>query len=188
MKKYCTSTMLLLLLLFAVACNPNKPEDSEKVANESNEKKFNSNEKSAEDSRFVVEAASGGLLEVTLGNLAQQNAASAPVKEYGQSMAMDHSKANEELQYLAEKKNITLPTTPGADHQKLIDELSKKRGLEFDKAYMQAMVEDHEEDIAHFRKQADTGTDVEIKAFAQGKVRILQHHLDMAKAINASIK
>ncbi|TDH24219.1 DUF4142 domain-containing protein [Segetibacter sp. 3557_3] len=188
MKLYYTVATVYFLMLFAVACNSNKPADSEAQANESNENKFNSNEKSEEDTRFVVEAASGGLLEVTLGNLAQQNAAAAPVKEYGQSMAMDHSKANQELQYLAEKKNITLPTKPGADHQKLIDELTQKKGAAFDKAYMQAMVEDHEEDIAHFQKQADTGTDVEIKAFAQGKIRILQHHLDMAKAIHASLK
>lgn len=187
MKKYLLSPLLIAALLFGSACDSNKEKDSKEVAEETNEKKFD-DKKMEDDSEFVVDAASGGMLEVVLGKIAQTNAASAKVKEFGQTMSMDHSQANEELKSLAAKKNITLPVAPGEDHQKIIEDLSAKKGEAFDKAYMESMVKDHEEDIEAFKKEAEKGTDVEIKAFAQGKIATLQHHLEMAKAIHESIK
>ena len=187
MKKIIVSPLLLATLLFGTACESNKTKDPTEVAEETNEKKFD-DRKAEDDSEFLVDAASGGLFEVELGNLAVKNASSPKVKEFGQTMAMDHSKANEELKTLASKKNVTIPTAPGEDYQKKINELSQKKGAEFDKAYMKTMVDDHEDDIEEFQEAFNKGNDVEIKAFAQGKVPILQHHLEMARAIYETIK
>jgi predicted outer membrane protein len=50
-----------------------------------------------EDSAFVHDAAAGGLFEVRLGKLAHDRAASREVKQFGQLMETDHSKANQDL-------------------------------------------------------------------------------------------
>lgn len=190
MKKYALPLMAFTLS-FAVACNSGSSTDSTKTAEEQNEKKEDNTkggEKMEDDHEFMVEAASGGLMEVQLGELASQNAASPKVKEFGQRMVLDHTKANEQLQAIAMKKGVTIPATPGEKHQHHIDELKAKKGADFDKAYMSMMVDDHEEDIKNFEKEGQDGKDAEVKAFAAGKVSILKEHLQMAKVANESLK
>jgi putative membrane protein len=60
---------------------------------------------------FMQEAASGGLVEVKLGKIAAQRASSSDVKEFGQRMVTDHTKANDELKDIASRKNVTLNRT-----------------------------------------------------------------------------
>lgn len=186
MKKKRTRILDLLLLstlaLGVAACgNKNKPEDSKEVAEEQNDAKFEDT-KREDDTDFAVEAADGGMFEVELGKLAATNASSAEVKKFGQTMVDEHSKANEELKNLAMQKNITLPGALSDKHQKKYDDLAAKKGVEFDKAYMDLMVSDHKDDIDAFKKEADKGNDNEIKMWASGKIPTLEHHLEMAKA------
>jgi putative membrane protein len=61
------------------------------------------------DMNFMKEAATGGMAEVELGKLAQQNAQSNEVKQFGARMVEDHGNANNELTKLAGNKGITLP-------------------------------------------------------------------------------
>ncbi|TDH19971.1 DUF4142 domain-containing protein [Segetibacter sp. 3557_3] len=183
--------LMALTLSFAVACNSEQKTDSTEVAEEKNEQKADSSnmgDKMEDDHEFMVEAASGGLMEVQLGTLASQNAASAKVKQFGQTMVKDHTKANEELKALAAKKNITIPPTPGSDHQKHIDELKAKKGAEFDKDYMSMMVKDHEEDVRNFEEAANNAKDPEIKAFAAKTLPTLKQHHQMAETIHNGLK
>src|SRR5437868_15253804 len=61
---------------------------------------------SKRDWKFVMETARGGMAEVKLGELASRQAANSAVKDFGQRMVTDHSKANDELKQLAESKGI----------------------------------------------------------------------------------
>lgn len=182
--------------LFAIACNnEEKKNDSEERAEAQNEKKDSSvtllgvNTDSLKDDKdFMIEAASGGLLEVELGKLAQTNASSAAVKSFGKMMISDHTKANNELTALAKAKSITVPSVPGADAQKHIDELKTKKGADFDKAYVDLMVDDHKEDIEEFQKAADDAKEPEIKALAAKTLPVLKEHLQKIQAIQSSMK
>ncbi|ASZ15005.1 DUF4142 domain-containing protein [Chitinophaga pendula] len=139
-------------------------------------------------SEFAIKAASGGMMEVALGKLAQEKGMNQRVKDFGAMMDRDHTKANDELKNLAAAKNITLPATAGEDHQKHIDNLSKKNGKDFDKDYIKMMVDDHKEDIDLFEKAAKDAQDPEIKAFAENTLPTLRAHLDSAKAVWEVIK
>src|SRR6266545_5185813 len=70
----------------------------------------NNKDNMPKDTKFAKEAAAGGLMEVTLGELATKNAASQAVKDFGQRMVDDHGKANQQLKELAAQKGISLPT------------------------------------------------------------------------------
>lgn len=135
------------------------------------------------DISFMKDAAEGGLDEVKLGQLAQQKGASDKVKMFGQRMVTDHSKANNELQMLAQQKNITLPSDISSKQKSNYKTLSEKSGNDFDKAYITAMVKDHEEDVAAFQKEANNGTDADVKAFAAKTLPTLQEHLRLAQSI-----
>jgi putative membrane protein len=137
---------------------------------------------------FWSEAAIGGMAEVELGKLAAQKAKNADVKKFAQMMVTDHSKANDELKSLAQKKNITLPTALDSAHRADVDELKSESQEDFDKEYVEMMVDDHEKDVAFFQRQADTGTDPDAKAFAAKTLPVLKKHLDAIKAIQAKMK
>ena len=136
---------------------------------------------SPEDKEFVVKAGMGGLYEVQTGNLALQNASSAEVKAFAQRMVTDHGKANAELATLATTKGLALPAELEGDHESAFEHLSSLSGAEFDKAYIQHMVEDHDKAVADFDKASTSSTDAELKAWAGKTLPTLQEHAAMAK-------
>lgn len=199
MKKLCLAAYVCLISLGSfVACNDAGSDDAVESANESNEVKQDSAEHtvsdaqagvvSEADSKFAVSAASGGMMEVQLGELAKQKAASQQVKDFGAMMVRDHTKANDELKALAIQKNITLPPAPGEDHMDHIKNLTEKSGKDFDKAYIDMMVDDHEKDVKKFEECSKDGKDADLKAFAAKTLPTLQQHLDAVKKLKASMK
>ena len=133
---------------------------------------------------FMKEAAAGGMMEVDLGNVAMKNSSTQQIKDFGKMMVDDHSKANEQLKSLASVKNIDLPTMVNSDKQEKIDKLTKETGADFDKDYVKMMVDDHKEDIDHFKDALDKAKDPDIKAFISNTLPVLQKHLDAIQAID----
>ena len=141
---------------------------------------------STQDRDFLMEAAMGGMMEVELGRIATQKGMSEAVKQFGQRMVDDHSKANQELMSLASSKGITLPTAINEKHQKDVTKLSAMSGAEFDRAYSKMMLSDHKKDVSAFEKQSTRGADADLKAFASKTLPTLQEHLQMASALPAN--
>ena len=142
----------------------------------------------AADRAFAEKAAAGGAAEVEAGKVAEQRAANDKVKQFGARMVQDHGKANDELKQIASGKGLQLPTAPEAHEQQEMARMQKLSGAEFDRAYMDHMVKDHKKDVAEFKKQASSGKDPEIKAFAAKTLPTLQEHLKMAEAADAEVK
>lgn len=147
---------------------------------------------SHDDSAFVKDAAEGGMDEVRLGQLAQQKSANDRVKMFGKRMMDDHGKLGSELQTLAARKNVTLPSDISLTQKASYELLSTKSGSEFDKSYIEMMVKDHQDDIAAFQKEVNTGTDGDVKTFSSRALPMLQEHLrmarDLAHALGVSVK
>jgi putative membrane protein len=133
------------------------------------------------DSGFMTKAAQGGIAEVEMGRLALQHASNEKVKQFGQRMVDDHSNANDQLKQLASQKGVTLPTEVNAKQKSTINKLSQLSGSEFDRVYMADMVKDHQEDVAEFQHEANSGNDPDVKAFAGKVLPTLQDHLRMAE-------
>jgi len=144
-------------------------------------------QKAMADSTFVTKAAQGGMAEVEFGKLATEKASSDSVKQFGQRMVDDHSKANDELKSLAQQKNMTLPTEMNAKDKAEQDQLLKLSGEAFDRAYMRMMVEDHRRDVNEFRNESKAGKDPEVKAWAAKTLPTLEDHLKMAQETNRAV-
>jgi putative membrane protein len=138
------------------------------------------------DRTFATKAAAGGEAEVVLGRLATEKAGSEQVRQFGQQMVTDHSQANQELQVIGKQQNLTLPTKPDAASTATEQRLQASSGTTFDSAYARDMVQDHQQDVADFQKEASSGQDPALKAFAQKYLPVLQHHLQMAQQINGA--
>ncbi|PJJ66635.1 DUF4142 domain-containing protein [Chryseobacterium geocarposphaerae] len=158
--------------------------DSVKMSNEHDV----NNLLSDQDRKFAENASRGGMMEVMMGKLAATNAGNAAVKALGEMMVNDHTKANEELKKWASGVGYTLPTDLDDKKQKKYDELKTKKGMEFDKMYTDLMVDDHEEDIKDFKKQASDGSESALKSFASNTLPTLEHHLMEAKKAKEAVK
>jgi putative membrane protein len=141
----------------------------------------------ATDKKFVTNAAQGGMAEVQLGKMATEKASSDSVKQFGQRMVDDHSKANDQLKQVASSKGIELPEDVSAKDKATMNRLSKLSGSAFDKAYMMDMVKDHKTDIAEFQHESASGTDSEIKNFASETLPTLKDHLHQAEKTSSEM-
>ncbi len=129
---------------------------------------------SAKDAYFLKAAAAGGMKEVAMGRMAEKNGQSPEVKQIGQRMVADHTRANKEITAAAHKRGIKLAaqTTPAMDQMK---------GSTFDRDFLHMMAEDHNATIKVFQGEAKNGEDAELKAMAQKTLPTLKEHLMMVK-------
>ena len=131
---------------------------------------------SEKDRTFMKKAAKGGMMEVAMGQVAEQKAKSDDVKSFGKRMVADDGKANGELKSIASQKGVQLP--------------SKEHSAKWtsDKAYIDMMVQDHEKDLAEFKEEANNGSDPDVKKFADDTAKMVQEHLDLAKETQGKLK
>jgi putative membrane protein len=131
---------------------------------------------SAADKTFMMNAAKGGMMEVEWGKSAAQNGQNADIKKFGNRMVTDHSKANSELMALAKEEGVALPGAKSPGKWKS------------DKDYMDMMVKDHQADLAEFQKEAQSGTDPDLKKFAEKYSKVVSAHLKLAQETQGKLK
>jgi putative membrane protein len=182
MKKILFSSFLTLSL-FIISCGNNPANDHQDTVDSAKEVNKEIKPVQADASNFAVAAANGGMMEVILGKIAQENGSSPRVKAFGEMMVKDHTQANDSLKSIARILNIALPDSVSDDTRKEIDHMKMKKGKDFDKAYVSMMLDDHKKDIAEFRKCSDKCSDSTVKAFAYTTLPVLEKHLDSIQAI-----
>ncbi|NRF38007.1 DUF4142 domain-containing protein [Pedobacter foliorum] len=128
---------------------------------------------------FLESAAIGGNMEVEMGKLAESKSTNPRVKEFASRMVKEHTKTNINLQKLADKKKIKIPTTIPAADQNHLNEIAKLPGAEFDKHYMGMVVKDHVKTLDLF-KSATTYGDIDVRRFAARTLRMVEDHYKVA--------
>jgi len=127
------------------------------------------------------------------GAIAAVKGTSAAVRNFGKQMMADHHKLRVGGQTLAKKLNIT-PTPPAGDNiptdaQKEMDTLnSTAKGKDFDKAYIDAQVEDHKKVLALLVQAMAQAQSTELKNLIQSATPVVQGHLNKAEAIQKNLK
>jgi putative membrane protein len=135
---------------------------------------------------FVMEASKGSNLEVDLGRLATRQAQRGDVKQFGERMVTDHGKAAKELEQLAKKKAVSVAGEAAAADSE-VSKLGKLSGSSFDREYVNAMLKDHEHDVAEFRRMKAEAKDPELKAWVSKTLPTLEDHLSQIKAIHGKL-
>ncbi len=138
---------------------------------------------SMQDKAFVKKALEGGMAEVQLGNLALQKAQSDDVKKFAQKMVDDHTKLGDDMKQVAQQVNVKVPDGPSKKDKALAAKLQAMSGADFDKAYMKAMVKDHQQDDKDFKNEAQNGTIPQVKDAAAKGEPIISQHLQMAQQL-----
>lgn len=139
---------------------------------------------SGADRAFVAEAASSGLAEVEAGRYVAGQASNASIKAFAQQMERDHASANDELQRIAGSKGIALPTAAQGDDKSQLDKLRSAPAAQLDREFVQTFgVDGHSKAIKLFERQAQSGQDPELRAFAERTLPRLREHLGMAQQL-----
>ena len=135
---------------------------------------------SQKDVSFIQKAGGGGQQEVENGKMAEKQGKSADVKRIGARMVADHTKANKELTELANRKGVKFDTR-GVRAQNI-------GAADFDRQYLKLLEVNHKNDISEFQKEAKSGDDRDVKAWAAKSLPTLQEHLAMVEAAMRTVK
>ncbi|AAZ96697.1 conserved hypothetical protein [Thiobacillus denitrificans ATCC 25259] len=135
------------------------------------------------DVQFAVDAAAAGLAEVEVGKIAMKRAASDGVRQFAEVILEDHSRANEKLTAIASQKNISIPKAPNDAARRRLDELQSLAGEAFDRALLSHARDDHQAAIALYSREAESGSDPELRTFASETLPKLQQHLQHVEVL-----
>ena len=139
------------------------------------------------DQEFVTKAAQGNSAEVELGKIVAAKSKDPNVKQFAQMMVKDHTTALNELQELAQTKNLNFNDDLPDDAKALQQKLSSDTGKQLDKDYMDGMVEDHQKDVQEFTDKSQNAKDPDVKQWASKTLPTLQKHLEKAQQIDAKL-
>ncbi|WP_334190069.1 DUF4142 domain-containing protein [Noviherbaspirillum sp.] len=141
------------------------------------------------DQTILRQMAITNISEIEAGKLAQSKSKDEKVKTYAQQMIDDHTKAQGELEQLAQSKNVTLPKEPDAKHKAMAKKLSALEGEKFDKQYMaQGGVTDHRNAHSMLQKAEKTAKDPEVKALVTKMIPVVDQHLQTARQDTGAAK
>ena len=131
--------------------------------------------------QFASEAWRADAAEIKLAQLAEKNGSSDTVKTFARTMIRDHTQANEQLQGVLKANHWNAPQGMSQHDQQQYDRLAKLKGQEFDRAYIQYMLKDHEHDVRLFQQEARNLKNPELRSWVQKTLPVLEHHLHMAE-------
>lgn len=173
--------------MIAFGCG-SKPADSNEVAEEANEEKFD-DRKDEKDADFVAEAVAANYAEIAMSTLAAERSDNAQVKEVAQMLVTDHNKLLGELQSFATAKAITIPVEAEDEGKRKLESLIKEDDMkDFNKEWCNKMVDKHQNAISNYESRRDKTEDAELKAWIEQTLPHLRTHLDKLKACEEGIK
>ena len=141
------------------------------------------------DAAFLRQAAQNGNAEIEASKLALTKTASPEIKTFARQMVDEHTKTGEALKSLALAKGVAVSDTPSLAQSAKIKLLDAMSGANFDKRYASMIgLTAHRNTVRLFQRAAGSAKDAEVKAFASTTLPALQHHLQMAQALNAGVE
>lgn len=135
------------------------------------------------DADFFRQAMDGNRKEVALGKLAQEQAQDQAVKDYAAMMVTDHTAMQQQVAAAAGMADAAMP----ADDPSVTADLEGKTGADFDRAYIDMMVADHEKTVAMFEDAAQDAASETARSLAASALPKLREHLQKARELQGKL-
>ncbi len=139
------------------------------------------------EQQFVSQVAAENLLEVRLGQAAQQRATNPSVKQFAQRMVRDHTSMQKQWMAVAKKNGIDFKAEMSSRHLQQAEQLRTLTGAAFDQTYMGLMVQNHQENVSTFQSQRNAQHSADIRQLIDLALPSLQEHLSTAQQINGQV-
>ena len=138
--------------------------------------------------KFLALAMDDGLAEIRLAKLALARSQDDEVKNFARRIIKDRSDLGREFNLLAVEKGVPVPSEPSARQKALYDKLASLSGSSFDREFTRHNVSDHETDVQDFRRQAEIGTDPDVRGLAAKALKTIQIHLELSRELAQRIR
>lgn len=134
---------------------------------------------------FIDQASAMGNAEVSAAHMALEKSSSPAVKAFAQAMLKDHRMVNQRLVAMASRKGLQdkVSINPDAKDVALGLKMKMETGSTFDRSYAIRQVTAHQEAIAIFQREAQSGSDPDLKQLAEETLPTLEQHLKMAREL-----
>lgn len=178
----------MAVIFIAISCGSNQTAENTQNSDSSQSKtdsnssaKDTINTISDQDAMFAKDAANIGMMEIALGKVAELNSSRKDVKDFGAMMIKDHTAAADELQRIADARRITLPVALSSEDQSKVDAMKAKTGKNFDKSYLDMMVDGHKKAADEFENEINKGSNADLRGFATKTLDVIHSHLAAAQ-------
>jgi putative membrane protein len=141
----------------------------------------------SQDSKLIFQMASSNIMEVRLGQMAQQKASNASVKQFGQQMVTDHTNLENQLTGLVSKNNTNFQPSMSKENEAEVSRLEKLSGAQFDQQYMTSMIQHHQQDISTLQSQGQSAKSAEARQMIAAALPVLQQHLSLATQVGGQV-
>ncbi len=133
---------------------------------------------------YVQQAAMGDLFEIRSSEMALDYSQNETVLDFANQMIEDHSALSERLQAAAGESGIEVevPTELDQAHQQIITAL-EEAGNDFDRAYVRAQLQAHQQALALHQSYARGGDDEALRAVAGEAVPVIAQHYDHIRMV-----
>jgi putative membrane protein len=136
---------------------------------------------------FLRSAAQDNQTDIQLGQTMVQRSGNPAVKNFGQRLADDHAAIKQQFQVIVAQKGVTLPTTPSAEQQQWLDQLSSFNGPQFDQAAIRQAILHEENEVQYYQQAVNMAQDPSVKAFAQSNLPVVQQDLALARQLETPL-
>ncbi|OCX53309.1 hypothetical protein BEL04_03110 [Mucilaginibacter sp. PPCGB 2223] len=141
----------------------------------------------ADGLNFIRTAHEAGLTEIEASKIAKKNSTNSQVTAFADMMITDHTALGADVDSLAKQKFVTVVAEVNHEDKVVLDSLAKKTGAEFDKAYIELMVDGHKEAAELFKENKESNYTA-IRKVADAWSDKIEKHLEEAKKVQASLK
>ena len=184
-KKYISRLLLIALAVITLA---SQADDTEKSTSAQSSSGSKHSELTATDKESIIKnSAKMNLATQKFADLAQQKAESQELKQFAQTLKRDHQKAQQDLERIAQKHNITLPTSVDEKCQQEISRLEALSGQEFDREFAKGAVEGHAMAVAHLQKASSAAEDTDVRQYTQQMLSKIKQHQSKGREIAKSV-
>jgi putative membrane protein len=187
MKRWTQAVLGVSLAVSVVACAGDNANDANTAARDSGAAVGTAGANADRD--FIQDQLEDGQAEVNLGKIASERATHPQVKDFAQMMVREHQMAGEELRQAASAANVQLNAAaePDNDHKDAEEELSKLTGGEFDRKYIDKMIDEHQEAVNELEKKQDA-ENVQVRQWATKTLPKVRQHLEQARQIQQTLE
>jgi putative membrane protein len=188
-QKKTMSSIIAGLGIFLIACGgaESRNPDSEKVANEANEEKIETNS-FEKDAEALVKLASQHHYLVAAAAYASDNANQKSLKDLARKIETDHKSLAMEIKEFAGKRNYNIPDSMSNEYSRDMEEMKKlKKGKEFDTEFAEEVVDEHEKAIKILEDCINETKDNDWKAWCEKTLPGFRAHLEDSRKIKDEI-
>ena len=179
--------LLFSIILASFACNHRDQKENKQIAEEKNQKTFNSIT-TEQEAQYCVDATEANMYELALLNIAMERSNIPKVVQAAKIIQRDHELMQNDLNTLAQARHITLPTTLGEKKRKAISQLERESDDQFEKDFLSQLHTAHEETDRQLSLFLTQVKDPGLQGWAERNMDLGRSHSTIINECLANIK